>query len=73
MAESYIFFRQSLEKLLNGELIVIREGKVVRKLCDYYAVPELNENIGKLDYEVTDKMTGWVDIAAFSDYLFEFL
>lgn len=33
----YIYFD---EALLEGELIVIREGKTVRKLYDYYSVPE---------------------------------
>ena len=59
------------EDLLDGELVVIREGKLVRKLFDYYSTPELNENIGTLEYEATNKLINWVDIASYSEYLFE--
>lgn len=66
----YIYFD---EDLLNGELVVIRAGKLVRKLFDYYSTPELNENIGKLEYEETNKLICWIDIASYSEYLFEHL
>ena len=64
----YLYFD---EDLLDGELVVIREGKSVRKLFDYYSTPELNENIGRLEYEETNKLISWVDIASYSEYLFE--
>ena len=64
----YLYFD---EDLLDGELVVIREGKIVRKLFDYYSTPELNENIGQLEYEKTKKLISWVDIASYSEYLFE--
>ena len=66
----YLYFD---EDLLDGELVVIREGKLVRKLFDYYSTPELNENIGKIEYEETNKLINWIDIASYSEYLFEYI
>lgn len=66
----YLYFD---EDNLEGELVVIKEGKLVRKLFDYYSTPELNENIGKLEYEETNELINWVDIASFSVYLFKYL
>ena len=66
----YLYFD---EDLLDGELVVIREGKLVRKLFDYYSTPELNENIGKIEYEETNKLISWIDIASYSEYLFEYI
>ncbi len=57
--------------ILAGELVVIRQGQVVRKLYDYYDVPELNVNEGRLEDEDVFKLDGWVSIASYSDYLFE--
>lgn len=41
------------------------------KLYDYYDVPELNVNEGRLEDEDVIKLDGWVSIASYSDYLFE--
>lgn len=64
----YLYFD---EDMLAGELVVIRQGQVVRKLYDYYDVPELNVNEGRLEDEDVFKLDGWVSIASYSDYLFE--
>lgn len=64
----YIYFD---EDDLEGELVIIQNGKIVRKLYDYFSTPELNENIGKIEYENDKKLANWVDIASYSEYLFE--
>lgn len=59
------------EDLLEGELVVIESGKIVRKLLDYYSTPELNKNIGRIDYEKQKEINNWVDIGEYMDYLFD--
>lgn len=66
----YLYFD---EDTLEGELVVIKERKIVRKLYDYYFTPELNENVGKLEYEETRELNNWINIASYSEYLFEYL
>lgn len=61
------------EDLLEGELIVIESGKIIRKLLDYYTTPELNENVGRIDYEKEKEINDWVQIGAYMDYLYESL
>ena len=57
------------EDLLDGELIVIEKGEIIRKLFDYYTTPELNENFGKIEYEDEQEISDWIDIGQYMDYL----
>ena len=52
-------------------MVVIESGKIVRKLLDYYSTPELNKNIGRIDYEKQKEINNWVDIGEYMDYLFD--
>ena len=61
--------REFLRQLLDGELIVIEKGKIIRKLFDYYTTPELNENFGKIEYEDEQEISDWIDIGQYMDYL----
>ena len=61
------------EDLLEGELVVIEDEKIKRKLFDYYSTPELNENVGRIEYEEMKEINDWVSIGEYMDYLYEAL
>lgn len=59
------------EDMLDGELVVIKNGNVVRKLYDYYYTPELSINSGVIEYEKQNKLEKWSDIGLYVEYLYE--
>lgn len=71
--ENNIIYAYINEDLLEGELIIIEGGTVVRKIFDYYSTPELNLNIGHIAYEDNKIISSWIDIGAFTDYLYNVL
>ena len=64
----YIYFE---DDVLSGEYVVVRDGKIIRTLYDYFDTPELNRNEGKYEIEDVFTVENAADIAALSDYLFD--
>ena len=64
----YIYFE---DDVLSGEYVVVRDGKIIRRLYDYFDTPELNRNEGKYEIEDVFTVENAADIAALSDYLFD--
>lgn len=59
------------EDMIEGELVVIEKGKLVKKLYDYYYTPELSINSGIIEYEKQNKLEKWIDIGLYVEYLYE--
>ena len=59
------------EDMIEGELVVIEKGKLVKKLYDYYYTPELSINSGIIEYEKQNKLEKWTDIGLYVEYLYE--
>lgn len=57
------------EDNLSGELIVMKNGKAIRKIRDFYNTPINNVNEGKIEYESNKMMQTWIDIGLFLEYL----
>ena len=58
------------EDMLEGELIIVQKGEIIKQLFDYFSTPELNINIGYIDYEDENSLKGWIDIGTYSDYIY---
>ena len=50
-----------------GQLIVVREGRVVREFLDDQQDPRQNVNRGKLDFERESPIKDWITAASFVD------
>ncbi|GCD10057.1 hypothetical protein Ctaglu_16800 [Clostridium tagluense] len=50
-----------------GELIIIRNGKILREFMDMPDDPELNIDMGKLEKEEEKPIHSWVDVASYVD------
>ena len=49
------------------ELIVVRDGQVVREFREAAEAPEENSNRGRLEIEADEPIRDWTDVAAFVD------
>lgn len=59
------------EDMIEGELVVIEKGTLIKKLYDYYYTPELSINSGIIEYEKQNKLEKWTDIGLYVEYLYE--
>ena len=59
------------EDHLSGELYVIENGEIIRKLCDYFEEDMSSCDIGRISYEDNHKLSSWIDIGSYLEYLFD--
>lgn len=50
-----------------GELIVLRDGQVIREFREAAEAPDENTDRGRLDFEADNPISDWVDVASFVD------
>lgn len=59
------------EDHLSGELYIIENGEIIRKLCDYFDEDMNSCDIGRISYENNHKLSSWIDIGSYLEYLYD--